>query len=128
MANAGLWDVWNLLRAIVARQTPFAQIMIITGTALFIVMAVEGVRTSILAMRRGADGFAQPQQANSPPMAAPADVASVARVYAAKPMLRPAARPLRKLRPVSVAKRLTPAIRRSDKINPAANSVETTSL
>ena len=128
MAHAGLVDVWHMLQAIMVRQTPFAQIMVAAGTVFFIVMAIEGIRTSILAMRHGTDGLAELPETSSPPMAAPANDASVARVYATKPTLRPAARPLRKLRPVTVAKRLTPAIRRSDKINSSEYSAETTSF
>jgi hypothetical protein len=130
MAHAGLIDVWHMLRAIVERQTPFAQIMITAGTAFFIVMAIEGIRTSILAMHRGAqaESIPVPPERNSPAMSAPAGETAVSRIYATKPMLRPAARPLRKLRPVTVAKRLTPVIRRSDKINSSAYSSETTSF
>jgi hypothetical protein len=130
MAHAGLIDVWRMLRAIVERQTPFAQIMITVGTAFFIVMAIEGIRTSILAMRRGAEAGNRPvpPETNSPPMAARADQAKGSRIYATKTMLRPAARPLRKSRPVTVAKRLTPAIRRSDKINSSEYSADTTSF
>jgi hypothetical protein len=130
MAHAGLIDVWHMLRSIVERQSPFAQIMIAVGTAFFIVMAIEGIRTSILAMHRGADAgsLPLPPETNPRPMAAPADEASVSRGYLTKPMLRPAARPLRKPRPVTVAKRLTPAIRRSDRINSGEYSAETTSF
>ena len=50
MSHAGLIDVWHLLLAILARQTPVIQIMIVEGAVLFAVMAAEGVRSSILAM------------------------------------------------------------------------------
>jgi hypothetical protein len=52
MNKAGWVDVWHLVLAIVARQPPFTQIMIATGAALAVVMAVEGLRTSLLAIWR----------------------------------------------------------------------------
>ncbi len=132
MEHAQLTQVWDLLAAIVARQTPFAQIMITLGTAFFIVMVIEGIRTSILAMRRGHEEPRAPSKTDSSPMAAPANDALATRLHAARAISRPAARPLRKLQvaasPVSLAKRLTPAIRRIPHGNSKEHSPETTSF
>ncbi len=57
------WDVWHMVLAIVARQSPFAQVMLATGAVLIAVMALEGLRTSLLAIRRG--------HRSAPPLAAP---------------------------------------------------------
>lgn len=49
----GTWlDVWHLVLGIVARQSPFAQIMAATGAVFVLVMAIEGLRTSLLAIWR----------------------------------------------------------------------------
>ncbi|HEY4944227.1 MAG TPA: hypothetical protein VII56_22560 [Rhizomicrobium sp.] len=49
----GTWlDVWHLVLGIVARQSPFAQIMVATGAVFVVVMAIEGLRTSLLAIWR----------------------------------------------------------------------------
>lgn len=53
MNTAGWLDVWNLVCAIVARQSPFVAIMIATLGVFAVVMALEGVRTSLLAIWRG---------------------------------------------------------------------------
>lgn len=46
-------DVWHLVTAIVARQPPMIAILFAAGALFVIVMAVEGVRTSLLAIWRG---------------------------------------------------------------------------
>jgi hypothetical protein len=50
MNTAGWLDVWHMVLAIVARQPPFAQIMFATGAVFVAVMALEGLRTSLLAI------------------------------------------------------------------------------
>ena len=50
MNTAGWLDVWHLVLAIVARQAPFTQIMFATGAVFVVVMALEGLRTSLLAI------------------------------------------------------------------------------
>ena len=117
MDHAGLIDVWNLSGAIVARQTPFAQIMITVGAAFFVVMAIEGIRTSILAMRN----VAAPPVTRSRMDLQEKDIKldKAARLFTAKPVLRPPARPVRKAArttTVASAKRLTPAIRRQPRL------------
>ncbi|MEI9888695.1 MAG: hypothetical protein WDN08_19785 [Rhizomicrobium sp.] len=52
MSTAGWLDVWHLAVAIVVRQPPFLQIMYATGAVFLVVMAVEGVRTSLLSIWR----------------------------------------------------------------------------
>lgn len=52
MNTAGWLDVWHMALAIVARQAPFTQIMFATGAVFVVVMALEGLRTSLLAMWR----------------------------------------------------------------------------
>jgi hypothetical protein len=58
MDKAGWLDVWHLVAAIVSRQPPFTAIVMVIGAAFVAVMALEGVRTSLLAIwhahRRGA--------------------------------------------------------------------------
>jgi len=131
MDHAGLMDVWNILRAIVARQMPFAQIMIAAGAVFFIVMAIEGVRTSIVAIRTSpAEPKAQTKTYTSA-VAEPAEDGPVTRLYAGISSTRQAARPVRNFRrialPVVTAKRLTPAIRRHPKLDLAEYSAESTS-
>jgi len=53
MNDAGWIDIWHIAGAMLARQTPFVQIFAVTLAALFVVMAIEGFRTSIVAIRRG---------------------------------------------------------------------------
>lgn len=112
MHHAGLTEVWNLLRVIVARQAPFSQIMIAVGAAFFVVMAIEGMRASVLAMKRAATPIPAPkderkESASRAALARNED--SAARVFAGKPSLRSSPRPKRKLlhssRPASLVKK-----------------------
>jgi hypothetical protein len=130
MDHAQLLQVWNLLTAIVERQTPFVQIMITVGTAFFIVMAIEGVRTSLLAIRRGhSEPPASAKPDSAPPAAAANDVA-VTRSYSARGTPRPVARPVKKIHLGALAseRRLTSAIRRIPRSNSRGDSPETTSF
>ncbi len=52
MNKAGWVDVWHLVLAIMSRQPPFIQIMYATGAVFILVMAVEGVRTSLASIWR----------------------------------------------------------------------------
>jgi hypothetical protein len=131
MDHAGLIDVWNLSGAIVARQTPFAQIMITVGAAFFVVMAIEGIRTSILAIRNAAV-IAPPVTGSRMNLQEP-DIKPdrAARLFAARPVSRPPARPVRKaarITPVASAKRLTLAIRRQPRLDSSGHSTEATSF
>jgi hypothetical protein len=53
MNSAGWIDIWHIAGAMLARQAPFVQILAVTLAALFVVMAVEGFRTSLIAIWRG---------------------------------------------------------------------------
>jgi hypothetical protein len=104
MHQAGLLDVWHMLGAIVARQSPFAQIMIYLGAALFITMALEGVRTSVRAMRLSKS----PVQAGDTVTgeAPPPSTAKLQRLNAAKlASSTRRATPVRGARPLSFAKK-----------------------
>jgi hypothetical protein len=128
MNQAGLIDVWKLVVTILARQGPFEQIMIVVGAVLFVVMAIEGLRTSILAMRSGAIDPPERPGSETRAMAAQADGAPTTRLTAAMAPQRQAARPVRKTerRPAPASKeRLTTAIRRNPKSDSDAYSSET---
>jgi hypothetical protein len=43
-------DVWHAVLAVVSRQAPFTQVMVATGAVFVLVMALEGVRSSLLAI------------------------------------------------------------------------------
>ncbi len=58
-------DVWHMVLAIVSRQAPFTQIMVATGAVFVLVMALEGVRGSLLAIWRAHKA--------APPLALPQD-------------------------------------------------------
>lgn len=50
MHSAGWIDIWHIAIAILVRQSPFMQILMVTFAALFVVMAIEGLRSSLLAI------------------------------------------------------------------------------
>lgn len=50
MNTTGWPELWHVTLAILSRQTPFIQIMTVTLTALFVVMALEGFRSSLRAI------------------------------------------------------------------------------
>jgi hypothetical protein len=52
MHSAGWIDIWHIATAILARQSPVMQILAATFAALFVVMAIEGLRSSLLAIWR----------------------------------------------------------------------------
>jgi hypothetical protein len=56
MSSAGWIDIWHIAGAMLTRQTPFVQILSVTLAALFVVMAIEGFRTSLVAIWRGHRG------------------------------------------------------------------------
>jgi hypothetical protein len=53
MNSAGWIDIWHVAGAMLARQSPFVQILAVTLATLFLVMAIEGFRTSMIAIWRG---------------------------------------------------------------------------
>ena len=64
MNTTGLPELWHSALAILSRQQPFAQIMIVTLAALFVVMALEGFRSSLRAIWHG-------HRAPAPPATSP---------------------------------------------------------
>ena len=70
-------DVWHLVLAIVARAPPFGQIMYATGAVFVVVMALEGLRTSLLAMWRA--------HKPAPPLTAPPGGTTTLAMPAASP-------------------------------------------
>lgn len=130
MDQAQLLQAWTLLTAIIVRQSPFAQIMIVVGTAFFAVMAIEGIRTSILAMRRG---HSQPRALaipDSPPPAAVVSDVPVARLSTTRSIPRPVTRSAKKMRAAAFApeKRLTPAYRQASRMSSRDDPPKTTSF
>ncbi|HXC55956.1 MAG TPA: hypothetical protein VNU97_11725 [Rhizomicrobium sp.] len=133
MASAGWAQVWHLVAAIVARQPPFLQIMIATGAVFVAVMALEGVRTSLLAMwraHRTAQHLPAPKEqarASSGPAAAP-----LSGSLFSPPAARAAARIVRKRKPLTVSARQfrspRPTIRRYGMLEFAGASELTQSL
>jgi len=81
-------DVWHMVLAIVARQPPFAQIMLATGAVFVAVMALEGMRTSLLAIWRAHKAVPVPPQAELPPesatLAMPAASAPLSKSFSAR--------------------------------------------
>jgi hypothetical protein len=73
MNTAGWLDVWHLALAVVARQSPFAQIMFATGAVFVVVMALEGLRTSLLAIWRAHKAAPAAPQTRATTLAMPAD-------------------------------------------------------
>ncbi len=120
MNKAGWVDVWHLALAVVSRQPPFVQIMCATGVVFIAVMAVEGLRTSLVAIWRAHRSAPAPAPARSEPvaLAAPAAIADApaSRAFSARSVPRAAATSARKRKPLTVAARLfrspRPTIRR----------------
>jgi hypothetical protein len=52
MNDAGWADLWHVAGTMLVRQLPFVQILAVTFAALFVVMAIEGFRTSMIAIWR----------------------------------------------------------------------------
>jgi hypothetical protein len=91
MHNAGWMDAWQIAGALLVRQPPFVQILVVTLATLFVVMAIEGFRTSMLAIWRGHQG---PAIATPPALggsAAPS-VTTIAKTFLFKPASLPVAR------------------------------------
>ncbi|MEI9995367.1 MAG: hypothetical protein WDM91_12285 [Rhizomicrobium sp.] len=106
MHEAGWVDVWHLALGVVGRQSPFVAIMIAAGAVFFLVMAVEGVRTSLLAIwhdHRAAPAHAPPKEAPVA-LAAPAPVMP-SRNFSAPRVPRAAVLPARKRKPLTVSAR-----------------------
>ncbi len=72
MDKAGWTDVWHMIVAIVARQPPFLAILMVLGAVFVAVMALEGLRTSLLAIRRAHRGAPSAMAEKPVALAAPA--------------------------------------------------------
>ena len=109
MTQAGWSDVWHLAGGIVARQPPLIAILLSTGAVLFIVMAVEGLRTSVLSIWRAHRAPPQPapRRAEPPAAATAASAATTAslRGFSARSVPLAAVPLQRKRKPLTVAAR-----------------------
>jgi hypothetical protein len=102
-------DVWHTVLAIVARQPPFAQIMIATGAVFVAVMALEGIRTSLLAIRHAHKTVPAPAPHEALPpepvtLAMPA-APRAAKAFSARATARPAAAAPRRPKPLTLSPR-----------------------
>jgi hypothetical protein len=87
MNTSGLPALWHSATAIVAQQTPFMAILLVTLAALFVVMALEGFRSSLMAIWRAHRTSAptKPTSLETPVrLAAPAPHAPRTRSFTAK--------------------------------------------
>lgn len=93
MNTTSLPELWHIVLAILSRQAPFVQIMLVTLTALFVVMALEGFRSSLRAIWHAHRTAPTPPQSLDTPisLAAPAAFAPRTRSFAAKPPRQPRA-------------------------------------
>ena len=89
MNTTGLPELWHIALAILSRQTPFMQIMLVTLAALFVVMALEGFRSSLRAIWHAHSTSSQPvalPERDAPrTLAAPAAFAPRTGSFAAAP-------------------------------------------
>ena len=53
MIGADLAKMWHIALALLARQTPFVQMLLVVTAALLAVMTIEGFRTSLIGIWRG---------------------------------------------------------------------------
>jgi hypothetical protein len=109
MHTAGWLDVWHLVIGIVARQEPFVAIMLATLAVFVVVMAIEGVRTSLLSIWR-AHRAAPEAVTLAPPPEAPIALAAPALEPLAKNnsstfSARLAAAPARRPKPLTLSPR-----------------------
>jgi len=90
MNTTGLPELWHIVLAILSRQTPFMQIMLVTLAALFVVMALEGVRSSLRAIWHAHRATAAAPPLDSPrTLAAPTAFAPRTSSFAATRASRP---------------------------------------
>ena len=104
MHKAEWMDVWHMIVAIVARQPPFLAILIVIGAVFVAVMALEGLRTSLLAIWRAHRIAAAPAPR---PTENPVALAAVpaTKSFSAARGTRAAATPARKRKPLTVPSR-----------------------
>lgn len=72
MNTAGWLELWHVAVGIVSRQQPFGAIMLVTAAAFVVVMTLEGIRSSLLAIWRGHRAVPAPL---APPPAEPVELA-----------------------------------------------------
>lgn len=121
-------DVWHLVLGIVSRQPPFIQIMYATGAVFIVVMAVEGLRTSLAGMWRAHRSGASLTPAREKPvaLAAPASAAGApgSRAFSVRSVPRAAATPARKRKALTMPARQfrspRPTIRRHPMLDVSA--------
>jgi hypothetical protein len=89
MNTTGLPALWHSVLAILSHQEPFVAILLVTFAALFVVMAIEGFRTSLRAIRHAhraaAPGAPAPEEEAPQALASPAMFSLRTRSFAAKP-------------------------------------------
>jgi hypothetical protein len=109
MSNAGWVDLWHMIVAILARQSPFVAVLMATGAVFVLVMAVEGVRTSLLSIWRGHRAVPislEPPESEPLLLATPAPPLNPpARSFSVRSVPRAAATAARKRKPLTVATR-----------------------
>ena len=105
MHSAGWIDVWHLVTAIVARQQPFTQIMMATGAVFFAVMALEGIRTSLVLMWRAHRAVSLAPPRNAPQALAMSGGDLLTKSFSPKLQSRSAAPPRRKRKPLTLSVR-----------------------
>ncbi len=126
MHNAGWAEVWHLVLAIIARQPPFAQILLATGAVFVVVMAIEGVRASLIAIRQAnAPSFSAEPSEKPVTLAMPGSV-SLSKGFSVKPAARTAAPSARRPKPSALPPRQfrspRPTIRRQPPLESAGVS------
>ena len=107
MDKAGWIDLWHIALAVIARQPPFAAIMIVTGVAFVAVMAIEGTRTSLVAIwhaHRTPPALERPKQAPGA-AAPPAPATANARSFSVRRGPQAAATLARKRKPLTTSAR-----------------------
>ena len=105
MHSAGWIDVWHLVTAIVVRQQPFTQIMMATGAVFFAVMALEGIRTSLVSMWRAHRAVSLAPPRNAPVTLAMAGDGLATKSFSPKLQTRNAAPRMRKRKPLTLSVR-----------------------
>lgn len=93
MTTTGLPELWHSALAFLSHQPPFGQIMLVTLAALFVVMALEGLRSSLSAIWRAHRTSVAQHHDDAPVrLAAPSVAAPRSRSFIAKPRT-PSSRP-----------------------------------
>jgi hypothetical protein len=122
MGNTEWAQLWHIVTAMLARQTPFVQVLAVTLAVLFVVMALEGFRASLLAIGRGHKPPAPPPRASaSSPETAPTAHAAgptASRSFAVTPRKPRTPRPKPLAQPPRQFRSPRPMIRRQNALLP----------